>query len=510
MKITKTALTMTLFAACTLLTNGAMAKDKFQPHAAVPGPKRLQMEVANYSGEVHNNPQYIADRQAIMNHVTAYSFLIDEGRWEDWFALFSDDVVFETTVPGMIGTVVSHGKDAFREIVKYRYIIPSQEATKETVRRHTMGNVHIVEQTPTTAKVRTYMLISKVPSASKLLTLTTGTYNATLEKRNGKWTITRWYIECDAPLAPSLFPSSNPNVKHMPDPRFVIPGASAEPLEGQISLKGLPYSMPAVGPLYKLTNEPWYWKDCDFIIVDYLTTAKAAAAFLPEGITTFPIKDAPGYSAVKIIWAKYRNSSVGPYNELIVAIPCLYGKQMWLYVPLIYVTTDRAMASGREIGGWPKKLANIDIKRVGKNFELTFERHGMELSCTATVGHKLFSTPLPADKPVAMPYPYSMTLPLPPPTGSEQPAVPLPTLTFKYIPGVGSAKPKPVVAQFVGAPWMLSGDFHGTSNASISVHSTDDDPLGKLPVLEILGATFVKGDMTLDIKETKVLKDLLK
>jgi hypothetical protein len=134
----------------------------------------------------------------------------------------------------------------------------------------------------------------------------------------------------------------------------------------------------------------------------------------------------------------------------------------------------------------------------------------MELSCTATVGHKLFSTPLPADKAVAMPYPYNMTLPLPPPNGKPQPAVPLPTLTFKYIPGVGSANPTPVVAQLIGAPWMLSGDFHGTSGATISMHSTEKDPIGKLPVLEMLGATFISGDMTLDIKQVQVLKDLLK
>jgi 3-phenylpropionate/cinnamic acid dioxygenase small subunit len=41
----------------------------------------------------------IADRQAAMNQVTAYSFLIDEDRWEEWFALYSDDIVFETTTP---------------------------------------------------------------------------------------------------------------------------------------------------------------------------------------------------------------------------------------------------------------------------------------------------------------------------------------------------------------------------------------------------------------------------
>ena len=88
-----------------------------------------------------------------------------------------------------------------------------------------MGNIHVASQTATTAKVRTYMLISTVPAADKLNILTTGTYNGSLEKRNGKWTITRWYIEADAPLAPSKLPQGYPEseLKYIPDPRTPAP-----------------------------------------------------------------------------------------------------------------------------------------------------------------------------------------------------------------------------------------------------------------------------------------------
>ena len=137
----------------------------------------------------------------------AYSYLIDEGRWDDWFALFSDDVVFETTTPEL-GTVLIKGKKAFMALVDERYILPGK--TSKGVRRHTHGNVHVAEQTATTAKVRTYMLISSVPAADQLHVLTTGTYNANLEKRDGKWTITRWYIEVDAPLSPSRCRKDSP------------------------------------------------------------------------------------------------------------------------------------------------------------------------------------------------------------------------------------------------------------------------------------------------------------
>src|ERR1700720_295206 len=142
-----------------------MSKDTFVPHKNVPGPARLDMELADNSGKVNSDPMFIADRLAIINHVMAYSYLIDEGRWDDWFALFSDDIVFENTSPEL-GTLILKGMKAFKELVQHRYIIPGKNS--KGVRRHTQGNVHVAEQTATTAKVRTYMLISSVPAADKL------------------------------------------------------------------------------------------------------------------------------------------------------------------------------------------------------------------------------------------------------------------------------------------------------------------------------------------------------
>lgn len=192
-----------------------MSGPNFVPHKNAPGPQRLHMELADGSGKVNTDIQYIADRQAIVNTITAYSYFFDEGRWDEFFALFSEDLVFENTTPE-IGTVISHGKEVFQKIFQERY-----GKISTAVRRHTQGNVHVAEQTATTAKVRTYMLISTVPAADKIQVLTTGTYNAELEKRKGRWVITRWYIEVDAPLATSSLPEgfSKEEFQWIPDPR---------------------------------------------------------------------------------------------------------------------------------------------------------------------------------------------------------------------------------------------------------------------------------------------------
>ena len=483
-----------------------MSRDTFVPHKTVPGPPRLEMAIADYSGTVNTDATFVADRLAIVNHVMAYSYLIDEGRWDDWFGLFSDDIAFESTTPEL-GTVLIKGMRAFKDLVDSRYIIPGKNS--KGVRRHTQGNVHVAEQTATTAKVRTYMLISSVPAADHLHVLTTGTYNAELEKRGGKWTITRWYIEADAPLSPSPLPEgfTADEFKWIPDPSVEMPGAGkvAVPVQGKVSLKNHPFSM---GGLYD--NAPvWNWKDIDIVIVDYLTDANSAAAMLPEQLSTFPIPELPGYAAVKAVWAHYRDSSFGPYNEFMPVIPCLHNGEMYLDVPLIYVDNDAAMAGGREIGGWPKKLATITFDRIGDEYRCYLERHGQRLaSSSIKIGGKLFSTPLPANEPMSLPYPYNMTLPLPPPTGKEQKTVALPTASLKVMPQVGSDEP--LVARVIGSPWLMSGNFYKASEGSISYRKSEADPFYKLPVLNVLGATSFEGDMSLAFKDMKVLADLLK
>ena len=140
---------MTCFPATAIAAPAWAQADKFVPHKTVPGPSRLDLEKADNSGAVNTDIQFIADRLAILNHVSAYSYLIDEGRWEDWFGLFADDFTFETTVPEL-GTVIIKGMKPFRAFINERYIEPGK--TLKSVRRHTQGNYHVVSHTPTTAK----------------------------------------------------------------------------------------------------------------------------------------------------------------------------------------------------------------------------------------------------------------------------------------------------------------------------------------------------------------------
>ena len=179
-------------------------------------PKKLPMVTANNHNKPYTDVVMIADRQAIINQVTAYSYLIDEDRWEDWFALFSNDIVFETTTP-CFGTIRTVGKKAFRKFVDVRFRGPGSES-KNFAHRHTMGNVHVAYQDKKRAEVRTYMLISDAFPDGSFKVFTSGTYNATLQKRDGAWIITRWYIEVDGTVPKSSIPKMA-GIEYIPDNR---------------------------------------------------------------------------------------------------------------------------------------------------------------------------------------------------------------------------------------------------------------------------------------------------
>lgn len=211
MKQLKNAILKTAAVAAVMSLAGVAAAQDWAEHTdfqkRLPGYKMDMMEADN-SGKVNADVQFIADRQAILNHVSAYSYLIDEQRWDAWFDLFSDDVLFESTVP-CIGHTKVRGKEAFMALTNLRYRGPGSNKNT-TMRRHFQSNQHIAEQTDSTAQVRTYMLISAAFEDGAFKPITSGTYNLGLEKRDGAWIITRFAIETDVPVRNSPLPKNMP------------------------------------------------------------------------------------------------------------------------------------------------------------------------------------------------------------------------------------------------------------------------------------------------------------
>jgi acetoacetate decarboxylase len=268
-------------------------------------------------------------------------------------------------------------------------------------------------------------------------------------------------------------------------------------LQGRVTKDNYGASMPAIAPLYPgfVQGDGWRFDDIDVLMIDYTTDAEAAAAMLPAEASLVAIPSAPGQSAVKFIWAHYRRCTLGPYREAFLTIPCLYDNNLYLYVPQIWVDTDAALASGREVGGFPKKLADIEINFLGNTWQGYLDRpRGQRIaSSTFETTDELLSIPLPADRTPEFPSPYNVALPLPEPTGQPQ-ALPFSTMTMRLIPNPSEDNPW-ALTQLNGTVWTLETGTLWAGDATLAFHPSEQDPVADLPVNAILDAMLFRGDM---------------
>jgi hypothetical protein len=283
--------------------------------------------------------------------------------------------------------------------------------------------------------------------------------------------------------------------------------------------------MPHWGPTYP-AKMPYLYRDVDMVIVAYATDADKAAALLPKELELIKIAALPGQAAANLVFAKYReNDEIGPYTEMVVTIPVLHKGQLYLYVPAIYVDNDAALVSGREFGGYPKKLAQITMRNYGNLFLSHMSRGSMQeksadpnfsdvASSHVTKGGKLLSVPLPADKMPQLPFPYSLLIPLPPATGKPQDFV-LPTMGLRRFPGIGPGPNGAVgagVLQLVGTPWNVTkAEIYAGDAASMELYPSKEDPIGTLlPFNSVLGAYILRGDLQTDPSNWVLIEDLKK
>jgi hypothetical protein len=265
--------------------------------------------------------------------------------------------------------------------------------------------------------------------------------------------------------------------------------------------------------------------DMDYVSVAFATDADKAAALIPKELELLSVPALQGQAAANLVFAKYRECDLGPYMEVIVSIPVVHNGQVFGYIPAIYVDNDAALLAGRELGGYPKKMAQITMRNYGNLFLSHMSRGSMQektadpnfsdlASSSVTKGGKLFSVPLPADTTVELPSPYNLLLPLPPPTGEPQDYV-LPTAALRRVPGVGpgpNGAAGAVVVQLVGTPWHVTkAEVYAADAASMELFPSEEDPIGQLlPCNSVLGAFILRGDMYTKSDEWMLLEDLKK
>ena len=135
---------------------------------------------------------------------------------------------------------------------------------------------------------------------------------------------------------------------------------------GQLTKSLFGPSMPVTAPAVQAP--PFYYRNMEMIIVGYLTDEEEALRLLPEGL------ELAEPATASIVIAKYHFSTFGPYNEAILGIACKWKGQAMTYLPNLFVTQEAPLIAGREIWGYAKKLAHVDLVQEHEQFMGVIER----------------------------------------------------------------------------------------------------------------------------------------
>ncbi len=208
-----------------------------------------------------------------------------------------------------------------------------------------------------------------------------------------------------------------------------------------------PISMPWSSPMF--VRPPHAWKGVRVAVFPFTPRPEALRRILPPGIEP---RDGQGM----ITMLSYPPGATRPFNECVVLVPVRVGDVVGNYVPYIYVTTDEALIPGREIAGFPKKIADVRWERDGGRFAGSATRWGKKIvSLEGTI-----DSPLPTELAAA-----------------QSQASRAPTINYKLIPGpAGEIEVEEITA--VDLDLQTRGAEIG--RARVRCEDSADDPVAEL------------------------------
>ena len=224
------------------------------------------------------------------------------------------------------------------------------------------------------------------------------------------------------------------------------------------------FAMPLTSPAFP--PGPYRFVNREFLIVTYRTNMDALRAVVPEPLqVTEPI--------VKYEFIRMPDSTgFGDYTESVQVIPVTFKGVAGNCVHAMYLDDEGPIAGGRELWGFPKKLATPKLKVEVDTFLGTLD-YGPVRVATATMGYKHKQADLAA-------------------VGAAMLA---PNYLLKIIPHVdGTARICELVSYFL-EDITIKGAWTGPAALELAQYALA--PVAQLPVLEVISATHILSDMTL-------------
>lgn len=235
------------------------------------------------------------------------------------------------------------------------------------------------------------------------------------------------------------------------------------------------FSMPLASPSYP--RGPYSFVDREFFTVTYETDMDILRELVPEPLeVTEPI--------VNFEFIRMPDSTgFGDYTESGQVIPVTFNGKKGVYSHAMYLNDEAPIAAGREIWGFPKKLANPSLKVAQETLvgQLHYEDCQVAL---ATMGYKYDELDL----------------------KEVHKSLMVPNYLLKIIPDVDGSPRICELVEFYLENLVIKGAWSGPAALHLIPHAMA--PVSDLPVRRVLSASHIITDLTLPYG--KVVLDYLK
>jgi acetoacetate decarboxylase len=237
------------------------------------------------------------------------------------------------------------------------------------------------------------------------------------------------------------------------------------------------FAMPLTNPAYP--PGPYRFINREYMIITYRTDPAKLRAVVPE-----PLQIDEHNPLVKYEFIRMPDSTgFGDYTETGQVIPVSLRGRKGGYSHCMFLNDDPPIAGGRELWGFPKKLANPTLRTEIDTLVGTLD-YGPVRVATGTMGYKHRHADAAAIKA----------------------SLETPSFLLKIIPHVDGTPRICEIVEYYLEDITVKGAWTGPG--ALDLHSHALAPVAELPVLEVVGAVHILADLTLGLG--KVVHDYLR
>ena len=235
------------------------------------------------------------------------------------------------------------------------------------------------------------------------------------------------------------------------------------------------FAMPLTSPAYP--PGPYRFRQREYLVIAYRTDQRKLRELVPEPLRV----EEP---VVKYEFIRMPDSTgFGDYTESGQVIPVSFEGRKGAYTHCMFLNNDPPIAAGRELWGFPKKLADPSLRVEVDTLVGTLDYGPMRVAA-GTMGYKY----APAD------------------VAAVKASLEAPNFLLKIIPDVDGSPRICELVEYRLEDIELKGAWVGPGALDLHAHALA--PVAELPVLEVLSATHIIADLTLGLG--KVVHDYLK